>query len=314
MKQLVLIVGILILGFLAVFLPMTKKNIQPGGQLRVLTTFLPLYVFTQNVAGQAAIVENLLPNGVGPHGFVFSPAEVKKISQAQLVIKQGIIDDWVDKILAAADQADLPVVTAGQGILPHTGAPRFDLEARVETNNFSAGLLERPKADDPHQWLDPFLAVQEVERIRDGLMLVDPDNREIYARQAEAYILKLLALDQEIRLALEKIKSREFVSFHPAFRYFAYEYGLREVGAIKEIPDQEPTPIELGRLVRQIQGFGVRAIFSEPQFSPKIVEILARDYGLRIVELDPLETGEFRADYYEEVMRKNVKAIVSALN
>lgn len=281
------------------------------GRLRIVTTFTPLYIFTKNIVGDAASVENLLSEGVGPHDYSFTPADVRKIANADVMIKQGRgLDDWVDEVIRAAGRNDLVVIVASEGLEPHRGLDDWvDEVIWIQAPELS---LVRPTPDDPHLWLDPFLAAQEVERIRDGLMALDPANRDTYALLAERYILKLLGLDREIRAALADIPRRDFVAFHPAFRYFAYEYGLREVGVIEEVPGEKPSPQELTRLVDVARRADVRVVFSEPQFSPKIVELLARDYGLRIAELDPLETGEFRLDYYEEIMRKNLAILIAA--
>ncbi|MBI4280836.1 zinc ABC transporter substrate-binding protein [Candidatus Uhrbacteria bacterium] len=300
-------------GILFSFYGRQESPASDQGKLKVLTTFLPLYVFTKNVAGDIARVENLLPQGVGPHDYAFSPSDVIKVAEAEVVVKQGRgFDDWIDKVISASGKKDIRVIVAGDGIEAHTGVPRYDpLSGPVSP---PANLtLVRPDPNDPHLWLDPFLAVREVERIRDGLMEADPEHANEYARNAEAFLLRLIDLDTEIRWQLRDLSRREFVAFHSAFRYFAYEYELREAAVIEEIPGREPSPAELARIVEQIQRTGVRVIFSEPQFSPKIVETLIGDYGLRLVEIDTLETGELRPDYYEEVMRENVRKIADAL-
>ncbi len=307
---LLIVLALLVGGF---FVFRGAREAQEPMKLSIVTTFLPLYVFTVNVVGDSAVVENLLPQGVGPHEYAFTPSDLVKIAEADVVVKHGRgIDDWLDESIAAVGRADLTVIVASEGIEPHTGAPRVSPEGNY-TPPAPRMLLTKPDPSDPHIWLDPFLVVREVERIRDGLMAADPAHASQYARNAEEYLLKLLALDTDIRLKLANLSEREFVSFHPAFRYFAYEYELREVAVIEETPGEEPTPAELQRIVDDIRRAGVKVIFSEPQFSPKLVEILAQDYGLKLVELDPLETGELHPDYYEAVMRKNADAIADAL-
>lgn len=339
-----LFIGLIVLIGTVAFISLTPRTGEPergdGGKLHIVTTFAPLFIFTANIVGDTAQIENLLPSGVGPHDYSFTPADVVKIANADVVIKQGRgLDDWVDEVIRAVGRENLTIIVASEGIEPHTGTSAFDPSGgSVEMTTNSPGVavssrqrstrppalgsqavdflvqsdLVRPDSDDPHLWLDPFLAMQEVERIRDGLMIADPQHRDIYAREAERYLLDLLALDREIRAVLADLPKHDFVAFHPAFRYFAYEYGLREVGVIEEVPGEEPSPQELVRLVEDVRRARVEVIFSEPQFSPKIVELLARDYGLRIAELDPLETGEFRRDYYEEIIRKNVATLVRA--
>lgn len=315
MRRGAIIITVFILAVVGLFLMRSsgiRESAPTGDRLKVVTTFAPLYVFAKNVAGDAVLVDNLLPSGVGPHEYAPTPSDLARLADADVIIKQGGIDDWVDTLISATERNNRQIVVAGSGIPPHTGRPSMTPDGSPLVTSPRLPLI-KPTTDDPHRWLDPFLAVTEVERIRDGLMTARPTHRDRYARNAEIYLLKLLDLDREIRAMLEPLTQREFVTFHPAFRYFAYEYELVEVASIEEVPGEEPSPAELARLADEVQQRGVRVIFSEPQFSPRIVETLARDYGLRIVELDPLETGELRADYYEEVMRKNAQAIVEAL-
>lgn len=304
---------LILLGIGGFFVFRGAREIRPTEKLQVVTTFLPMYVFAKNVAGDLADVENLLPRGAAPHDYAFEPSDILKVAKADVVIKNGRgIDDWLDAAVSAAGRADLRVITASDGIEPHTGSAGFSPQADFEAPAPKLPL-QKPDPKDSHVWLDPFLAIKEVENIRNSLMAADPANANGYARNAEEYLLKLLALDTEIRQDLAKLSKREFVAFHSAFRYFAYEYELREVAVIEEFPGKDPTPAELAKLAKDIEKYNVKVIFSEPQFSPKIVETLARDYGLRIAQLDPFETGDLDVRYYEEVMRKNVQTIVEAL-
>lgn len=311
--SLVLIIIALGLAGFFVFRGARELGRPPSLKLHIVTTFIPMYIFTKNITRDLAEVENLLPRGVGPHDYAFTPSDVTKVARADLIVKHGRgIDDWVGEVIRAAGRNDLTVIVASEGIEPHTGPPGFSPEDGSVVPAAPAPLV-KPDPEDPHIWIDPFLAVAEVERIRDGLMARDPAQAGEYARNAETYLLRLLTLDGEIREAFRALPRRDFVAFHPAFRYFAYEYELREVAAIEEIPGEAPSPAALARIADEVERTGVNVIFSEPQFLPQIVETLARDYGLRVAELDPLETGETRPDYYEEVMRLNVQAIVNAL-
>lgn len=310
---LILIVVVVLVGGLSFGLHKQEQPlVRDPNKLQVVTTFAPLYIFTKNIVGDHAEVHNLLSRGVGPHDYSFTPSDVKTIAEADVLIKQGRhLDEWVDEVVAAAGSIDLAVIIAGEDIEPHTGSISLD----INEGQISAAPevpLVRPDPEDSHLWIDPFLAIKEVENIRDGLMRADPARATEYALGAEEYLLRLLALDQEVRSALNDLPKRDFVSFHPAFRYFAYEYGLREVAVIEKTPGEEPTPQGLIRIIEQVQESEAKVIFIEPQFSPKIAKILAQDYGLRLAELDPLETGELREDYYEEVTRKNVQTIIES--
>jgi ABC-type Zn uptake system ZnuABC Zn-binding protein ZnuA len=166
---------------------------------------------------------------------------------------------------------------------------------------------------DPHIWLDPRFAVIQVRNIAEGLAAHDPENAEFYRRNAEAYVRSLEALDAEIARDTAAFTKKDFVAFHPAFSYFARRYGLNQAAVIEEFPGQEPSPRYVAGVMRTIRDLGVTAIFAEPQFSPRIVEVIARDLDIDVRVLDPIETGDPDKDSYLRLMRANLEALRSVL-
>lgn len=256
---------------------------EPG--IKVLATFAPIYSLTKNVAGTAAEVEMLLPPNIGPHDFAFSPSELARLSQADVIVSNGLdVESWLDKAIKAAASGAERVV-AGRGI----------------------------KVENPHIWLDPVLAIQMVENIRDGLRKKDPARAGEYEANAAAFIERLAKLDADIREATANIQSKRMVTFHNTFEHFARRYGFEVVGVVAAFPGKEPTPKYLRKLRDTIVAKKVEVLFSEPQYSPRLLESLAADLKVPIVALDPMETGEKTAELYESVMRANLKALTTAL-
>lgn len=266
-------------------------------KINVLTTFFPLYSFTKNVVGDLADVESLLPSGVGPHEYAFTPGDVKKMAEANILIKNGLgLEDWLDKLITTAGR-DLFVIDTSKGVEP----------LRTETHR------DKHSSFDPHIWLSPKNAIQQVKNIRDGLIKIDPKNKEGYEGNAEGYIRRLEALDSEIRQETATWKRKEFVSSYPTFIYFARDYGLKNVAVVQEFHGKGPTPKGLTDIIKVIKDTDVKAIFTEPQSSQKIVEAIARDLKLEIYVLDPAETGEFHPEGYEKTMRENLKIMAKAM-
>ncbi|HDO25549.1 MAG TPA: zinc ABC transporter substrate-binding protein, partial [Nitrospirae bacterium] len=269
----------------------SKGNDRTGmsSKLKVLTTIPPLYSFAKNITGDAADVENLLPSGAGPHEYASSPADLKKIISAQVLIKNGAgLETWLDSLIASAGE----VTRSGDKTLIVV-----DASSGIDIIN-----------NDPHIWLSPKKAVHQVKNIRDAMIKADPDNAELYIRNAAQYIGRLETLDLEIQDEIRRWKKKEFVAFHSAFLYFTRDYGLRQVAAIQEFPDKQPTPRHIADVLRVIKDTEIKIIFSDSQFSHKIVESIARDLDLRVLSLDTLETGELHPGWCENMMRKNVAA------
>lgn len=281
-----LLLGIIF--FSVSFFACQQPQPQTNTKLKILTTFAPLYCFTMNITGDLADIENLLPSGVGPHGYSFSPADIKKIREAQVIIKNGVnLENWLDKLIASAGRERLIIVDTSSGV---------DI-----INN------------DPHIWLSPRNAIVQIKNIMNALIKADPDNSKRYMENAEKYINRLGILDKDIRDEIKTWKRKDFVAFHSAFLYFARDYGLKQAAVIQESPEKEPSPKHLADVINIIKIAGVKAIFSEPQFSPKMVESIAQDLKLQVYTLDTLETGMLNPAWYEDRMRANLAIFKKAL-
>jgi len=264
-------------------------------KLRVLTTIAPLYSFTKNIAGDAAVVENLLPAGAGPHEYSLRPGDARKVADADVIIKNGVdLETWLDKLLSSA--GEMPSAAGRSSVVTDT----------------SVGV--EIISNDPHIWLSPKNAVIQVKNIRDALMKADPANSSVYERNAFEYIKRLELLDNEIKSGIMTFKSRKFVSFHSAFVYLARDYGLTQAAVIQEMPETEPSAGHIADVIKIIRAEGIKSIFSQPGTSHKITGSLAGDLGLRVYSLDTLETGGLSGQWYEERMRADLEVLRKALN
>jgi len=161
----------------------------------------------------------------------------------------------------------------------------------VELREMVAG--EEPEAEpenhgrmDPHIWMSPVNARVMVSNICDGLVQIDPENRDYYERNRDAYRQQLAEIDREIREGLAGVENRQFMVYHPAFGYFAREYNLTMIAMEKE--GKEPTAAGLAHLIEQAKAHDIKVIFAEPQFDPKSAEVIAEAIGGSVVLIDPL--------------------------
>ena len=169
---------------------------------------------------------------------------------------------------------------------------------------------------NPHIWLDPILAVQQVENIRDGLVKADPSCAEGYKKNAELYTAKLTKLNTDFTARLKPYKGKTFVAFHDFAPYFANRYSLKAEYLV-DLPEMNPSPADLQRVAAQVKASGLKALLSEPQEGKRSFNALAKDLGVNIVEFNPLETGSIESaklpGTYLEVMRSNVNNLVKAI-
>lgn len=272
----------------------------------IVTTFLPYYVFTKNLVGENANVINIINNTQEPHDYQLKPYDVSTLQKADLIIRNGLgLDDWIEEA-ATKSGTKAPILTASDYI---TLLPLQQNSETATKNTVAHGVT----IFDPHVWVSPKNALKILPHIKEQLQKIDPSNSENYEHNFQTYRDRLASLDQNISTQLSPYHDKEFISFHEAFRYFAHDYGLVSAIAIEAYPGQEPTPQYLQALVNKIKSTHIKAIFSEPQFSPRIIAVLANDLGLKVYSLDPLETGTYSTTVYEEITLQNVKNIVDAL-
>ena len=282
----------------------------PAGEarkLKVVTSFLPVWCFTVNVAGDLAEVENLLPPGAEPHDFQFSPREMRKLNAADVVIINGLqLESWLDKPIHSTEQPKT-VVEAAAGLSSEL------IPLRLGLVGARTGRQETPGASNPHIWLDPRLAACAVSNILQALQKADPAHAAGYAKNAESYLARLNKLDAEFAADLANAKDKPFITMHDAFPYLARHYGLEVAGVIEQTPDVEPSLKYLSALGRVIREEHVRVIFTERQSAggseSKVAEQLGRDYHVPVASLDTLETGEFTPEAYENGMRRNLREL-----
>ncbi|HWL50887.1 MAG TPA: metal ABC transporter substrate-binding protein [Chthoniobacteraceae bacterium] len=255
-------------------------------RLTVLTTFAPITSLTMQVAGDQAEITQFLPPGVDPHHFALSPRHLRLLAKADVLVENGLrMEEWVTGALKGTRAVR---ISAGQGI-------------RTDDGN-------------PHVWLDPILAIHQIEVIRDGLSRVDPDHADLYRNNAAAAIARLRQLDEAIRTTTAGFPDKRLMMAHNAFHYFAKRYGFQVVGVFGKAHGQEPTPRELRALRKTIGKEKIKVLFLDAEHTPRVMESLAKEFDLRLVRLDAMEMAPAAPETYVKVMEANLKALREALD
>src|SRR5207249_740203 len=135
---------------------------------------------------------------------------------------------------------------------------------------------------------DPVAMKPAVARLAEAMARKDPKGAGGYRERAARIGADLDALDAEIRERTARFTLRTIVTFHPAWDYFARRYGLTVLASIEESPGKEPGPRYVAAIVRLVRESHVRAVFAEPQFSPKAAEAIASECGVKVLLLDPV--------------------------
>jgi ABC-type Zn uptake system ZnuABC Zn-binding protein ZnuA len=269
--------------------------------LRVLTSFLPVYLFTKNVVGDApgVAVDMMLPAGLGcPHDYALSPSDMKKIASADLFVVNGL---GMEEFLGAPVRKANPKVR-----MVESAAAVVPIRADSDDGHGHGGV-------NPHSWVSPRNAILQVRAIEKALSAASPGNAGRFRKNADGYVARLEALSREADAAAKRFRNRNIVTFHNVFDYLARDLGLRVVGEIEAVPGQEPSAGEIRKLVGVIRREKAAALFGEPQYPARIAETIGREAGIPVRTLDPVATGSTAPTAYEDAMRANLRTLSEAL-
>ena len=269
------------------------------GTLKIVTSFYPMYLDTINITRGVKGVEvvNLTPPQTGClHDYQLTPEDMKTLETADIFVVNGLgMESFLDKVTEA--HPDLKIINASDSpeIVPivENGIP------------------------NPHVWLSVTYSIQQVKNITSKLCEFDPEHTDDYKMRALEYCGELTELRDEMHLSLAMLTNRDIVTFHEAFPYLAAEFGLKVAAVIEREPGTEPTPQELAETIEKINELPVKVIFTEPQYSPKAAETIARETGAQIFTLDPIVTGEAKPEKlfdYVDKMLNNLLTLVKALH
>ncbi|WPG23702.1 metal ABC transporter substrate-binding protein [Enterococcus faecium] len=290
----------------------TNNEADKKEDLTIVTTFYPIYDFTKEIVGDEGNVKLLIPAGTEPHDFEPSAKERAEISDADVfVYNSSDMEFFVDSLKDSVDSKQTLMIEAAKGI------DRLESQEADEHEESEEGH-DHAHEYDPHVWLDPVLAIKEVRTIAGELGEKYPDKKEIFTKNADAYIKKLEALDQKYSEELKNATNRTFVTQHAAFAYLANQYNLEQVAISGVSPDQEPTPSRLAKLKEFVKKNNIKVIYFEENASSKVAETLSNETGVKLEVLNPLESltnEQIKAgENYISVMEKNLEALKESIN
>ena len=280
--------------------PKKATAVQPNNTdtntIKITATFYPLYVSLLNITdGVEGIELSLLapPDTGCLHDYQLTTKDMKKIENSNILVANGAgMEDFIEKILETKKDS---LIIASEG---------FEL---TDSNS--------------HVWVSPEGAIHQTQRIVEGLSHLDPSNATKYVMNGNAYLLKLQNLRNHMHSILDEYSGKKIVTFHEAFPYFASEFNLEIASIIEREPGEAPGPKELKEQISEINSIisdgNKIALFAEPQYSSSAAEIIAKETGLKVYELDPCVTGNLKSEYikdsYITAMKKNAEVLKEAL-
>ena len=285
----------IVLALILAALPAQAKE-----KFKVATTFTVIADMARNVAGDAAEVVSITRPGAEIHNFRPTPRDVIRALDADLILWNGLnLELWFEKFFERLDDTPQAVLTdgiepIGIGTGPYSGKP------------------------NPHAWMSFSDATVYVANIRDALIEHDPENAELYEKNAAAYIAKIEALEAPIRAKIDALPEgrRWLVTSEGAFSYMARDLGLRELYLWPINADAQGTPQQVRDVIDAVREHGIPAVFSESTVSDKPARQVARETGARyagVLYVDSLSDADGPVPTYLDLLRVTAERIAEGL-
>jgi zinc/manganese transport system substrate-binding protein len=281
-----------------------ERTPSESSRLQVTATFSILGDLVRNVGGERVNVIMLVGPNADAHVYSPSPADVKRLAEAKLVVMNGLgYEGWIARLIKASG-SKAPVVTATKGVKAIRAA--------------GAHGHGHSHDSDPHAWQ----AVGNVKiyavNIRDGLAAADPAGKAAYEANAAAYLKQLDALEQEVRQTIAKIPAerRRVITTHDAFGYFQAAYGLDFIAPQGVSTESAPSARDVARIIAQIRRQKIPAVFLENVSDPRLLKQIADETGAKIggtLYSDALTDQKGPAPTYLDLIRHNIRTLSAAL-
>jgi len=304
MKRKIILFAVLLLILIVlilIFAGNTSNNSQDSNKIRVVASFYPVYDFTKNVGGNRINVTSLIPVGVEPHDFEPTPQDIIDLSFANVFVLNGVIETpWANVLIQGIDNNNLIVVDTSKDI------------------NLVGSMDADISGNDPHIWLDPVLAKKQVIAIRDALIQADPQGKYYYEDNADIYLKKLDALDNEFRITFSTCKKKDILITHATLAYFCKEYGCNQVPVEGVNAEGDPSPAVLADIIKQAKDKNITTAFVENLMNPKSAQTIAEEIHGKAVVFNSVHgltiEEEQRGEDYISQMQENIEIIKTSLD
>ncbi|KQO81312.1 zinc ABC transporter substrate-binding protein ZnuA [Rhizobium sp. Leaf262] len=302
----------------------------------VVVSIKPIHSLVAAIMQGVAEPKLIVDGGASPHTYSLKPSNARAIESADVVFWVGDgLEKFLEKPLQSlAGKATVVELDDAQGIekLPfreggpfeahdhgdheghdHAEEAGHDHSHEGEHKHEHKHEHEHEHADghdhdhgefDMHLWLDPTNAKAMAVEIEKTLMTADPANAQVYQDNTKKLVDNLDALDKEITATVAPIKDKPFIVFHDAYQYFEHRYGVKTAGSITVSPENIPGADRIKQIHAKVKELNATCVFAEPQFEPKLVNVVIEGTNAKSATLDP-EAGTLEAgpDLYFKLMR-----------
>ncbi|WP_309651871.1 metal ABC transporter solute-binding protein, Zn/Mn family [Halomonas koreensis] len=274
----------------------------------------PVHSLVDRVMGELGSPDLVIQPGASPHGYSMRPSEAEALASADVVF--WISDDLTPWLARAQDSLADEALKVELMQTPDTRRLAYRQGATFEAHDHGHdghghgdhddhGHDHAHAGGDPHGWLDPVNAQAWLEAIAESLADLDPDNADVYRRNAAEGQAELAALVEELEARLADARGTRFIVFHDAYQYFENRFDVPAAGAISLGDASEPSPARIREIRERVAELSIQCVFREPQFNPALIESVFEGTGVETsIVIDPLGVDlPLGADLYPQLLR-----------
>ena len=298
---------------LALSIPSANAAEASDKTTKVVTSIHPVQLLTAAITEGVTEPEQLVPAGASPHSYSLKPSDMRRLTEADIVIRIGSnLEPFLDKPLqvSKANHIDLMEV------------PGLKLEYFAEDDEHEGHGHHHHDHDEhghqganPHIWLSPDNALLMARAISKQLTSIDPENTAQYQTNLKQFEARLKNTNSQLQQLLSSQSTTGFFVFHDAWGYLVEHYGLNQIGVFTVSPEQQPGARHLAELRNKLKANPEACIFTEPQFRPVWITRLIDGLQNKVYELDPLATSQNTTQTgYTDYLMHTVKTMQQCLS
>jgi zinc/manganese transport system substrate-binding protein len=259
-------------------------------RVKVAASLPDLASIASYIGGDRVEAFSIARNTSDPHSVEVLPTYMVKVSRAEVYLKVGLaLDQWADQIIDGARNSKILVVDCSKGINV----------LEKPTGKVDASMGDVHPDGNPHYWLDPDNGVIIAQTITAALTTVDPSDASVFAANLDKFKSELAERLPAWKVAASDINSRNIITYHSSWPYFAQAFDFNIVSHIEPVPGIPPTASHLAELLQVVRDDSVKIVIQEPYFSDEGANYLARQTSVKVLKLPPSCSGTDPSAYFD---------------
>jgi zinc transport system substrate-binding protein len=264
-------------------------------KLDICVSILPQQTFVKKITKDLANIHLIVKPGNSPHSYEPKPSQMVDISKSDIYFTIGVEFEhaWMDRFKSQNRELKFISLDKGitkQAIQKHSHHDEDNHKGHKDHDHHDHGHHKHDKKHkkglDPHVWTSPANVKIIAKNIYNALVKIDPTNKKEYNKNYKEFLQEIDNTDKKIKSILSKKSNDTFMVFHPAWGYYAKQYGLHQLAI--EAGGKSPKMKQLLKLIKEAKENNIKVIFTHPEFNDKSAKLIAKETGAKVIKLSPL--------------------------